>query len=433
MSPLTSTLRFNYAYSTGVVLAVNAVRDAFLVLDAPACALWRPGFIQGHHDSTSTLWDAEGGHRFQITDTSTERIISGNLPGLAQQLQRISRAPGCGAILAAGFPMALISGTPYEAIWGSLTPAPSVPFFPVTGGSVSSDWLDGYAQTILALAKAVALPAATRRPEDVAIVGYMFDRGERDHVANLAELRRMLAGIGLNLVSVWPSGVAIAGLGAAASAGTILSFPYARDAAATLAGRLAAALVECDLPLGLRQSADWIRRVGRAVGREAEADAFAEQELARLVPRLEWAVEEIFLHATVIFAGDPVMVRPVARQIADVGGRMVAAAAMGAPHHAHELGSWADLPFPVYEAPSVSTMFRAEPEVDCIIGAGDCGRRQRTVELGFPSYRSHAFHDRPYLGFEGALCLLGRVAENLQWKSEGPGTSPAGDDHGGRA
>ena len=415
MKPLESSMFFNPAYSTGVVLAVNAVSDAFLLLDAPACAQWRPGFIQGHHDSASTLWDSTGLHRFQITNTNTDLVISGNTQAIALRLGRLAKAPGCGAVLAAGFPMALISGTPYEMIWRDLKPVPSVPFFPVLGGSVSHDWLDGYAHTLLALAQGLALPALDRKPEDVAIVGYMHDRGERDHSANIAELRRMLEGIGLNLASVWPGGGTIAGLGTATSAGTILSFPYARQAATVLAGRLGAALVECELPLGLNASADWIRKVGAAVGRAAEAESFAERELARLTPRLTWAVEEIFMHSTFLFAGDPVMVRPLARQISDVGGRMLAAAAMAGAHHAQELGSWADLPFPVYYAPSHSSMLKAEPRPDCIIGPHASGRNQRTVDLGFPSYHSHAFHERPYLGFEGAMCLLSRIAEELIW------------------
>ena len=415
MNPLKSTMRFNHAYSTGVVLAVNAVPDAFLLLDAPACAQWRPGFIQGSHDSTSTLWDSEGRHRFQISNTDIGRVVSGNMEDLALRLGKMATAPGCGAILAAGFPMALISGAPYEAIWRNMKPVPSVPFFPVMGGSVSHDWLDGYAHTLLALAKGVALPATNRRPEDVAIVGYMYDRGERDHFANIAELRRMLGGIGLNLVSVWPSGTAIVDLAAVASAGTILSFPYAREAATVLAGRLGASLIECGLPLGLNASADWIHKVGTAVGCKAEAESFAERELARLVPRLAWAVESIFLHSAFIFAGDPVMVKPLARQISDVGGRMVAAASMAGPHHAQALGSWDNLPFPVHDAPSHSVIFEMVAEADCIIGSVYDGPSQRTVELGFPSYNSHAFHDRPYLGFEGSMCLLGRIAEDLLW------------------
>ena len=429
MSSQVPTAILDYPYSTGVVLAVNAVSDAFLLLDAPACAQWRSGFVAGSHDATSTLWDPAGAHRVQISATMTERIISGNLEDLALRLGRMAAVPGCGAVLAAGYPMARIIGAPYETVWRGLQSAPSVPFFPVLGGAISDDWLDGYAHTLLALARGVALPAVGRRPEDVAIAGYMYDRGERDHAANLAELRRMLAGIGLNLVSVWPGGTGIAGLSAAASAGTVLSFPYGREAARVLAGRLQASLIECSLPLGLQACADWLVEVGTAVGRRGKAQAFAEAELARLVPRLAWPVENLFLDSAFAFVGDPVLVRPLARQLREVGGRMKAAVAMGAHHHTRLLGAWDDLPFPVHEAPSgtqyaqiIRGLFDGPDPIDCMLGFYESNAEDkdgpRSVEVGFPSYHSHAFHDRPYLGFAGAACLLGRIAEELRWNKK---------------
>jgi hypothetical protein len=69
----------------------------------------------------------------------------------------------------------------------------------------------------------------------------------------------------------------------------------------------------------------------------------------------------------------------------------------------------------------MEAMLRKGP-IDCWIGDGGprtaarAGRRP--VELGYPSFHSHAFHDRPFLGFAGALCLLGRVAEEVQWGRE---------------
>lgn len=419
MKALEATSLLDHPYSLGVMLAVNAVSDAYLLLDAPTCAQWRPGFIQSSHDSTSTLWDSEGAHRVQISCTTTEMIIKGNLEDLSSRLGRMAQAPGCGAVVAAGFPMARISGTPYETLWRALTPAPSVPFFAVTGGAVSDDWLDGYAHTLLAFARDIALPERERRAQDVAVVGYMHDRGERDHAANIAEMRRMLGGLGLNLVSVWPVGGPTADLAAAASAGAVVSLPYGREAAALLAQRLGARLIETGLPLGLNASAEWLAAVGSALGRQAQAAAFAEKELTRLAPRLTWAVEELFLHSRFVFVGDPVLLGPLARQLAEVGGRMVGAVATAGPQHAR---LWDGLPFPVHAAPSDSQTGRlfdawfggADP-ADCLIGSADRGPEQRPVELGYPSNNSHAFHDRPYLGFEGALCLLGRIAEELRW------------------
>ncbi len=412
----------NHSYSIGVMLAVNAVTDAFLLLDAPVCAQWRAGYVHGSHDATSTLWDPSGVHRVQVSCTTTELIVSGNQEDLSRRMRRMAAVPGCGAVMAVGFPLASISGMLYKTIWRNLKPAPKVPFFQIDGGNIALDWLDGYAHTLRALARGLALPKRRRRSKDVAIVGYMFDRAERDHAANIAELKRMLAGLDLNLVSVWPGGVGIEELKAVASAGTILSFPYGREAAAVLAKRLGASLVECRLPLGLSDSADWLVEVGAALGCRAKAKAFNEAELGRITPRLSWATAEIFLHSRFVFSGDPVLLRPLARQLSDVGGKMLAAITMGGAHHTKELGAWDDLPFSVHEAPYAATLEKVmrgltkENSIDCFIGTTDFP--MRTVELGYPSFHSHAFSDRPYLGFEGAACLLSRLAEELLWTKQ---------------
>ena len=139
-------------------------------------------------------------------------------------------------------------------------------------------------------------------------------------------------------------------LATAASAGTVLSLPYGREAAVVLAERLGARLVECGLPLGLNACAEWLVHVGASVGRKAEAEEFSERELSRISPRFAWAVEELFVESRFAFAGDPVLLRPVARQLSEFGGRVEAAFTMGGHQHAAELGPWEDLPFPVQEA-----------------------------------------------------------------------------------
>lgn len=419
-----ATRRLYSPYSIGVVLAVNALRDAYLLLDAPECALWRPGFVHGSHDLTSTLWDPSGVHRVQVSGTSTEKLATGDFTGLGQRLTRLAQVPGCGAVLAVGFPMATISGVPYETIWKNLSPRPAVPLVVVRGGATSHDWLDGYAQTLAALARDLPLAAMPRRDDAVAVVGYLYDRGERDHVANLAELHRMLAGCGLDLVSVWPSGGRVADLARVATAGTILSLPYGREAASRLAERTGARLVELDLPLGLEGSAAWLARVGAAIGREADARRFAEHELRRLVPRLERVVADVFAGATFAFAGDPVLVRPLALLLGELGSRLALAIGFAAGHHRATLGPFDDLPFPVVLEPSEGSSRRivsetlADVPVDGLIGAdlpawSELPTGGRPVELGYPSYRSHALHDRPYFGFEGTLCLVSRLAEEL--------------------
>jgi nitrogenase molybdenum-iron protein alpha/beta subunit len=45
-----------------------------------------------------------------------------------------------------------------------------------------------------------------------------------------------------------------------------------------------------------------------------------------------------------------------------------------------------------------------------------------TMEFGFPSYRSHALSDRPFLGFNGFLSFVERMGDEM--------TRPRRKDHG---
>lgn len=56
----------SFPYNLGVLLALNAVSDAYLVLDGPGCSFYRGMMIHGRHDWSSTLLSADGWHRFQF-------------------------------------------------------------------------------------------------------------------------------------------------------------------------------------------------------------------------------------------------------------------------------------------------------------------------------------------------------------------------------
>lgn len=55
--------RCTFPYLHGVYLAVNAIPDACLLVDAPACAFQKAEQIFGTHDLMSDLLDADSRHR----------------------------------------------------------------------------------------------------------------------------------------------------------------------------------------------------------------------------------------------------------------------------------------------------------------------------------------------------------------------------------
>jgi len=404
----------NLPYSVGVLLAVNALSDAWLLLDAPACAMHRPGFIQDSHDWKSTLWDAKGFHRVLITRTHPDELVKDPVRDIPGQLERIAAVPGCGAILAVGYPLVTLTGVQHDLLWRSLDPQPAKPFFCIRGGRLEEDWLDGYAETLLAIARGMDLGRPAPDPGRVALVGYPWDRNEGDHVANVAELRRLLLAMDLDVVAVWPSGGTVGELAAVSTAGTIVSMPHGREAAALLAERVGAQLVVGDLPFGLEATREWLGLVGEATGRADRARAVAETELAREVPRIALAVSRVLAGSTLAAFVDPNYLRPLARFVGDVGASLVLGCGRTGDGGMTRRGPWDDLPFPVMAAPSTTRMGEIGAGLSCDATVGRFEFSSLPfVELGFPSYFQHSLTDRPFLGFRGATAFLDRLVAVL--------------------
>jgi len=405
-----------YPHTLGVYLAVNAVPDAFLVMDGPGCAFYRAMTVHGRHDWASTLLSCTGRHRVQYAGVDANTIASGYEWRLREAVRTVASAPEPGVVLLGSMPICTLAGTQHERILREekgVKPGAVVP-----GRSLGGDWLDGYDDALLALADALDLSG--RKPvggaptsRNVAIVGHLMDRCEGDQRGNAAELGRLCRGLGLEPVSVWLSGEPVARLRDIRHARAVISLPYGRRAAASVARRLKAKLVETGLPVGLEATQAWLRKVAKALGRESAAEAFIRSELKRVIPRFEWAVPASFLGRKAVYVGDPHFHEGLAGFCEDLGVRLEGAFLNG---RGGAIGDG------ILTQPSMSRM-KAEWErlaaggVDLLIGNADAFAVLRPgcawLELGFPSVWTHFLREEPTLGFEGAVHLADRMANAL--------------------
>ena len=97
------TLRINFSYAVGQMLAVNAVPDTYLLLDGPSCGFHKAELIHGNHDRTSTLLDAGGEHRVWNTDLDASSVIRDRRGLIAQRLTTLRTHPGAAAVLLSTF------------------------------------------------------------------------------------------------------------------------------------------------------------------------------------------------------------------------------------------------------------------------------------------------------------------------------------------
>ena len=69
--------RQNYPFMVGAYLAVNAISDAFLLVDGPDCAHMKTQYVQGNHDWLSTLTDISGFQKVMAADRGRLDLFCG--------------------------------------------------------------------------------------------------------------------------------------------------------------------------------------------------------------------------------------------------------------------------------------------------------------------------------------------------------------------
>lgn len=419
------SIQLDFPYSIGVNLAVNAVSDLYILWDAPACAVNKAKFIHGNHDLFSTLLSASTFHRMSFSAVTANTVAVARENDMEKRILRLAAMKDCAAVLTAAYPMALITGIQYDMVARRAREQTKKPVIEVPSLSMSEDWLRGYEETLAALAGVIELPPAKPAADTVAIVGHLMDRNEEDNTGNLRELKRMLAGIGLKLVCVWLSGGRYRDLAKVAGAETIISMPYGRAAAAALARRAGARLVETELPLGFDATRRWLETIAAATGREERARRFIDSELSSLAPRLEWIVPRLFLGKRIALMGEPVQLPHLAQILDELGAEVCFAAAMGRPGKCPErLNLAGGRSVPVHAGPGITGLRKSLDEVfggdppDLLV-TNTLFRRfpelsdMRFFEFGFPSFFTHFLYDSPFLGFNGAVNLIGRMAERM--------------------
>ena len=350
----------NFPTLLGVYLAVNAIPDAYILVDGPDCVLYKSHFIHGRHDLGSTLLRISGRHRVAFTNVCSRGVVKEHDEIIRRHIRTVDGLQESGLVLVTALPMCSITGVDYGRVIRSLAGTLTKPAIDIAPDSLIGDWLDGYGQVLNALVRGLVrdgkrkAKSRQRPPKTAAIVGYFMDRNEADHFGNLAELRRMLTALGLDTVSIWLSGEPAAALPRAAEADLIVSLPYGRAAARGLARATGAQLVETELPFGLPKTERFLRDVGKAAGRAQSAEIFIAAELSRVVPRLKWIIPQYFLNRRTAFMGDPYLLEGFL-DIAEDLGLSVAGAIVRGRGGSRPLAAAPDRAMPVLYAPRSSS------------------------------------------------------------------------------
>lgn len=398
--------RLRQPYLIGTYLGVNAVPDVALLVDGPDCLFFKAEYVQGTHDVHAALLDPAGRHRVVHTLADTVNVVLDRESRIRDLIARVGAQPDVAAVLVSALPMASITGSQYDRLAREVAVELGKPVLDVPARSLQTDWLDGYAEVLAALARGLPLDAGPATPGAVALVGPLVHRAEGDAMADARELVRLCeADLGLDVVSVWPSCRPVAHLARAGRASVVVSLPAGRKAARLLARRTGAALVEAPVPFGTAATAAFLRAVAGATGRgeRAEAAIAARGPAARALA----SRAGIPAGARLAFIGDPGTAAGFPGLAEDLGAVVVACVSSGHP------------------AVAVAGL----PGLEALSGPGDadlclCGTRgvegcvDRGIpflEHGFPAYGTRALTAVPSLGWDGVAGMAERVGNRLRW------------------
>lgn len=388
-------------FLNGVYVAIDAIKKAFLIVDGPYCVFTKAE-MQYCHNLHCGLIPPLGRSRIvhtaqkvlheEVTDLSTDRTAS--VDGIFAEVCRHRAAE---IVLTTSFDFHELTNFPLKEIARKNAERFKKPVFHIPSASLGGGWLDGYSRTCTAIAKGLALSARKSKKNKVAVVGYLFDRDEPDHVGNIKELKRLLKALGMETASIWLSGKRISHLKEVETASLIVSLPYAREAARILGKRLRVPVVETGLPLGLTGTERFLTALGAKLGRRVSTERFIRREVSA-------AIRDTRVHVLRVIRGRAAHIR--------IDDPHLGAALTGL---CRDLGitvhDESSAPVPSSPADRASLLF--SPSTEKMKGVIH-------TPFGYPNYNYHPVTESPFLGFTGFRHLVDRITMDIL-RSESPG------------
>ena len=406
----------------GVYLATHAIDDGLCMCHASVgCKVKTQHHLVGHDG----MRDAHV--RMRYSQFIDEDLIQGSTAQLEEEIKAWSERQHPGVVVIDASTPISLQGQGMAGVIQRMEAATGADVVFVDARNYDADLYAGYSRTLGTLLERQRWAARKVRPDEVSIIGHVFDRYEPDQIANVAELRRLLGALGLAAPAVFLAGEPYAKLASVVHARSHIVLPYAHSEVRTL-HKLGQTTVATGMPLGLAGTKAWLRAVGREVDASARAEAVIEHEAARLKPLYELARRQLERKRFAVFADAPRAAGTIAT-LREVG---MVPACIGVLHKspggAAEVRRWLyewhgmELPADVrwLEDPTPAAV-AALDLADCDVALGTTIEREALaragkpwVEMGFPSELRHFLFPAPTLGFQGALRLLEQVMAALE-------------------
>lgn len=289
----------------GVYLASHAISDALCMCHASVGCKVKTQQHLAPHDG---IQDAH--NRMRYSQFIDEDLIQGSTEQLESEIVAFARRLKSQLVVIDSSTPISLQAQPMAPVLERMRDKTGVDVIAVPTRNYQDDLYAGYAATIGAIFKRqFELYPPDPQPDEVSVVGLPFDRYEGDSLGNVAEMRRMLAGIGLKAPAIYLAGEPYAHLAHTTRARAHLLLPWAHAQARDLQKipqLQANTLHKLGLPVGFAGTKRWLESVAAALEiPQNRAETFMQAELALAKPLAELARRKLRGRKFAIFAEAP--------------------------------------------------------------------------------------------------------------------------------
>ncbi len=425
---------------TGVSIALHAIPDAFLLMHCGVGCKHKATSKLSTHDWAENVVDREG-----WTEVGDAELIEGSAHRIGPYLRSWQKRVEPGLIAVISVTFLDLTGDDYkDEVRENDEELPcKVIYVPAPG--YDGDVYAGYASALVEVVKAIDWTVPATNAQEVAVLGYLFDRYEGDHQGNLTQLRSLLKALGLSLGATLFSGAPYAKLHDAPRAATTLCFPYATPRVKRFKRLTKRTLHAVDLPMGIAGTSRWLREVGQAARvQPARVEAVIAHKEAQVRKRIGMAQQRLEGQRVAVFADVPLLIG-VCTILFELGLTPVFLGIRG-----HTLGGEEALreglarngftlpdDIPILQSPSLHAVREGmrtlleQRGVDGMIGSAtefnavttlpaetfmrrnhrgeSVGLGLFTLETGFPCKQYHVIRPSPFMGYVGVMGWADRL------------------------
>lgn len=441
----------------GVYLATHGIEDALCMCHASVGCKVKTQYHLVDHDGIA---DAHNRRRYsQFID---EDLINGSTEQLEDEIRAWQARRNAQVVVIDGSTPISLQAQSMKPVIKRMEEATGVDVVHVDARNYEDDLYKGWAQTIGALLQRQRWDDAEQAEDEVSVLGYPFDRYEQDNIANVAEIRRLLWGLGLKAPAIGFAGEPYAAFQKVVHARSHILLPYAHSQAKVLR-KLKQDKIKTGLPMSLGGTKAWLRQVGAHLGvADSKVDKLIRHETGRIKQRFELAHRKLRGRRFAVFAEAPRAAGIVATLMEagmvpvtigvlhfSLGGRAEVEEILR-DHHGLEVPDfvrWLENPTPMQlraltersrgKAPDRRDDNQDDDQEDrdreredgppvevgfehADVAIGTAIEREELadahvpwVEMGYPSENEHALFSSPWIGFNGVLCTLQKVMTAL--------------------